>query len=61
MKIIAYRGAIALIAQELGVNRNTVANALNGASHSELAHRIRELAVAKYGGLNVKLETPTEL
>lgn len=41
------------MARELGVNRNTVAAALNGATHTVRAKEIRELAIAKYGGVEM--------
>lgn len=53
MKIFCYKGAIGEIARELGVNRNTVAAALNGATHTVRAKEIRSLAIAKYGGVEM--------
>lgn len=58
MKIVVERGGIASIAEELCVNRNTVAAALNGVTRTARAREIRELAVAKYGGVEVVLKTP---
>lgn len=61
MKIVVERGGIASIAEELCVNRNTVAAALNGATRSARAREIRELAVAKYGGMVVEFKKPSDL
>lgn len=61
MKIVVERGGIASIAEEVGVNRNTVAAALNGATRSARAREIRELAVAKYGGMVVEFKKPSAL
>lgn len=58
MKIMVERGGVSRIAQELGVNRNTVAAALNGATRTERAREIRELAVLKYGGVEVEFKVP---
>lgn len=58
MKIIVERGGVSKIAQELKVNRNTVASALNGVTRTSRAKEIRELAVAKYGGVAVEYKIP---
>ena len=54
MKIEVERGGIGKIAEEMGVNRRTVASALCGVSRTARAREIRELAVAKYGGVAVE-------
>ena len=59
MKMIVERGGVAAIAAELKVNRNTVASALAGVTRTALARDIRELAVAKYGGVVVEYKSPT--
>ena len=58
MRIIVERGGVAQIAQELKVNRNTVAAALAGTTRTARAREIRELAVAKYGGVAVEYKIP---
>lgn len=54
MKIVVERGGINKIAEEVGVNRRTVASALSGVTCTARAREIRELAVAKYGGMMVE-------
>ena len=58
MKILVERGGVSRIAQELNVNRNTVAAALNGVTRTARAREIRELAVAKFGGVEVEFKKP---
>lgn len=54
-KIILPHGKIALIAKETGVNRLTVTSALNFVTATELADRIRELAIKNHSGKIVSI------
>lgn len=58
MRIVVERGGIQAMSRELGKNRNTIAAALAGTTRTQLAKQIRELAVAKYGGVAVTYKTP---
>lgn len=50
-EILLPRGAQIGIARLLGVGRAAVREACGGLTQSELAHRIREVAVTEFGGL----------
>lgn len=52
-KIYTNFGAIAKMARDLGVNRDTVGDALNGTTQSTLACVIRNVAVLYYGGTRI--------
>ena len=54
-KIILPHGRLTLIAKELGVNRSTVAGALNFVTTTAQADRIRELAIKNYSGKIVSI------
>lgn len=59
-KIYTERGVINAIAKEIGCNRMTVSNALNGKrkESNKLQRNIRKVAMAKYGGHVRKRVTP---
>lgn len=50
-KILVPYGAMAALARAEGVSRDAVRDALGGLSGSELAMRLRELAIKEYGGV----------
>lgn len=49
-----YHGDIELIAREMGVNRDTVSDALKGMRRTRLAEKIREKAVSEFGAIVVE-------
>jgi hypothetical protein len=49
-----YHGDIELIAREMGVNRDTVSDALKGMRRTRLADKIREKAVSEFGAIVVE-------
>lgn len=46
-----YHGDIELIARDMGVNRDTVSDALKGMRRTRLADEIREKAVKEYNAI----------
>lgn len=54
-KIILPHGRATLIAKELGVNRSTVAGALNFVTATDLADRIRDIALKNHSGKIISL------
>lgn len=51
-KILVPNGCMTKLAEEFGVSRNSVNSALNYTTNSDLAHSIREAAMAKYNGVD---------
>ena len=49
-----YHGDIELIASDMGVNRDTVSDALKGMRRTRLADKIREKAVSEFGAIVVE-------
>ena len=55
-QILTKHGEVTAIARFLGCDRNTVTNALQGKYNTELAQRIRKIAV-KRGGVEIEVES----
>ena len=48
--IVVPKGSVEALCKELNVSRSSVYNALNKTTNSEMAQKIRRLALSDYGG-----------